>query len=333
MPDSSTILLVDDEDSVQKLLAYPLERDGFRVVQARDGEEALARFAGERVDLVVLDLMLPKVDGLEVCKRLRAPSSGADHHAHRPRRRARQGARPRARRGRLHHEAVLDPRVPQPGARACCAARPFRSAAQDGEAIIERDGLRIDLGRRDVEVRGGGSCSSRTSSSSCCARWPPARAASSRARCSCRRSGAVPTTASRARSTFTCGTCARSSSRIPANRSYILTVRGVGYRFRAVRGCFRSVGVQLSLALLLVVAVALGIVYLSVVPSLRDRADQHPRRPDGADRRERSAAGRRCDAVQPGVRRDGVGGERRRPGRADGAARAAGRGQPLPVLG
>ena len=74
MPDSSTILLVDDEDSVQKLLAYPLERDGFRVLQARDGEEALARFADEQVDLVVLDLMLPKLDGLEVCKRLRAQS-------------------------------------------------------------------------------------------------------------------------------------------------------------------------------------------------------------------------------------------------------------------
>jgi DNA-binding response OmpR family regulator len=75
MPDSSTILLVDDEDSVQKLLTYPLERDGFRVVSARDGEEALTRFAEERVDLVVLDIMLPKLDGLEVCKRLRAESS------------------------------------------------------------------------------------------------------------------------------------------------------------------------------------------------------------------------------------------------------------------
>jgi DNA-binding response OmpR family regulator len=75
MPDSSTILLVDDEDSVQKLLTYPLERDGFRVVSARDGEEALTRFAEEPVDLVVLDIMLPKLDGLEVCKRLRAESS------------------------------------------------------------------------------------------------------------------------------------------------------------------------------------------------------------------------------------------------------------------
>jgi DNA-binding response OmpR family regulator len=75
MPDSSTILLVDDEDSVQKLLTYPLERDGFRVVSARDGEEALMLFADEPVDLVVLDIMLPKLDGLEVCKRLRAESS------------------------------------------------------------------------------------------------------------------------------------------------------------------------------------------------------------------------------------------------------------------
>src|SRR6188472_1273428 len=75
MPDSSTILLVDDEDAVQKLLAYPLERDGFKVVQARDGEEALARFAEQRFDLVVLDVMLPKLDGLEVCKRLRATSN------------------------------------------------------------------------------------------------------------------------------------------------------------------------------------------------------------------------------------------------------------------
>src|SRR5437660_1036575 len=75
MPDSSTILLVDDEDAVQKLLAYPLEREGFRVVQARDGQEALERFGEERIDLVVLDIMLPKLDGLEVCRRLRAQST------------------------------------------------------------------------------------------------------------------------------------------------------------------------------------------------------------------------------------------------------------------
>src|SRR2546430_13833198 len=75
MPSSSTILLVDDEDSIQTLLTDPHERDGYRVVQARDGEEALRRFAEEQVDLVVLDVMLPKLDGLEVCKRLRSESA------------------------------------------------------------------------------------------------------------------------------------------------------------------------------------------------------------------------------------------------------------------
>ena len=75
MADAVTILLVDDEEAVQKLLAYPLEHEGYRVVQARDGEEALARFGSEKVDLVVLDIMLPRLDGLEVCRRLRAHSS------------------------------------------------------------------------------------------------------------------------------------------------------------------------------------------------------------------------------------------------------------------
>ncbi len=75
MPDSATILLVDDEASVQKLLTYPLERDGYRVVQAWDGEDALAQFDREEIDLVVLDVMLPKLDGLEVCKHLRARST------------------------------------------------------------------------------------------------------------------------------------------------------------------------------------------------------------------------------------------------------------------
>src|SRR4026207_615946 len=75
MPSSSTILLVDDEESIQTLLTYPLERDGYTVVQARDGEEALRRFEEDHVDLVVLDVMLPRLDGLEVCKRLRSQSN------------------------------------------------------------------------------------------------------------------------------------------------------------------------------------------------------------------------------------------------------------------
>ena len=130
MTDSSTILLVDDDEAVRKVLSFPLERDGYTVIQAADGEEALRRFGEQPVDLVVLDVMLPKLDGLEVCKQLRAHELGADHHAHGPRRRARQGARARARRRRLRHEAVLDPRVPladagapPPGAGAAPRAR------------------------------------------------------------------------------------------------------------------------------------------------------------------------------------------------------------------
>jgi DNA-binding response OmpR family regulator len=66
------ILLVDDEQPIQALLSFPLQRDGYEVVQASDGREALARFAEQRFDLVVLDVMLPRMDGLEVCRRLRA---------------------------------------------------------------------------------------------------------------------------------------------------------------------------------------------------------------------------------------------------------------------
>ena len=75
MPEGSArILLVDDEQAVQTLLTYPLRRDGYEVIAAQDGQEALRRFAEQRFDLVVLDLMLPKLDGIEVCRRMRSRS-------------------------------------------------------------------------------------------------------------------------------------------------------------------------------------------------------------------------------------------------------------------
>ncbi len=154
MPDSSTILLVDDEDSVQSLLTYPLERDGFRVVSARDGEEALRLFAAEPIDLVVLDIMLPKLDGLEVCKRLRAESSvpiimltarddefdtvlglelGADDYITKPF---------SIREFRSRVRALLRR-----------AAAP-RAGDRENDEVIEVGELRIDVPRRTVEVRG-----------------------------------------------------------------------------------------------------------------------------------------------------------------------------------
>jgi DNA-binding response OmpR family regulator len=72
---SARILLVDDEQSIQTLLSYPLRKEGYDVVQATDGRQALDRFDEQAFDLVVLDLMLPKVDGLEVCRQLRSRSA------------------------------------------------------------------------------------------------------------------------------------------------------------------------------------------------------------------------------------------------------------------
>ena len=155
MPDSATILLVDDEESVQKLLTYPLERDGYRVVQARDGDEALSRFDAEDVDLVVLDVMIPKVDGLEVCKRLRARSAvpivmltarddeldkvlglelGADDYITKPFSIREFRSRIRA----LLRRAALPP----------------FGGEGDVEQMIVSDGLRVDVARRTVEVAG-----------------------------------------------------------------------------------------------------------------------------------------------------------------------------------
>jgi DNA-binding response OmpR family regulator len=69
------ILLVDDEDAVQKLLTYPLRKEGYEVVPALDGREALDRLAEDNFDLVVLDVMMPKMDGFDVCREIRARST------------------------------------------------------------------------------------------------------------------------------------------------------------------------------------------------------------------------------------------------------------------
>ena len=153
VPDaSSTILLVDDEDSVRTVLAFPLERDGYTVVQAADGEEALRLFDATQIDLVVLDIMLPRLDGLEVCKRLRTLSNvpiimltarddeldkviglelGADDYITKPFsiREFRSRVRALLRRARSQPDVAADER-------------------------IEHEGLVIDVARRTVEVRG-----------------------------------------------------------------------------------------------------------------------------------------------------------------------------------
>lgn len=67
----STILVVDDEEPIQELLRFNLEKEGYRVCVAKDGPEALGLVEKDQPDLIVLDIMLPGMDGLEVCRRLR----------------------------------------------------------------------------------------------------------------------------------------------------------------------------------------------------------------------------------------------------------------------
>jgi len=149
---AARILLVDDEQSVQTLLAYPLRKEGYEVVPALDGQEALDRAGSENFDLVVLDVMLPKVDGFEVCRQLRARSGvpiimltakaeefdkvlglelGADDYITKPF---------SMREFRSRVKAVL--------------RRADRLRAEEDEEPLDDGELRIDFGKRSVEVRG-----------------------------------------------------------------------------------------------------------------------------------------------------------------------------------
>ena len=69
------VLVVDDEKPISDIINFNLEKEGYEVLIAYDGEEALARVEADDPDLIILDLMLPKIDGLEVAKRVRVKHS------------------------------------------------------------------------------------------------------------------------------------------------------------------------------------------------------------------------------------------------------------------
>jgi DNA-binding response OmpR family regulator len=146
---------VDDERSIQTLLSYPLRKEGYDVVQATDGRQALERFDEQSFDLVVLDLMLPRVDGLEVCRRLRSKSAvpiimltakseeidkvvglelGADDYITKPFSMREFSSRVKAALRRIE------------------MSRPAQTAPD--EAPLEISSLRIDFSKRTVRVRG-----------------------------------------------------------------------------------------------------------------------------------------------------------------------------------
>jgi DNA-binding response OmpR family regulator len=150
---TARILLVDDEQPVQKLLSYPLEKDGYEVVPALDGQAALNEFDRQPFDLVVLDIMLPKVDGLEVCRQLRAKSSvpiimltakaeeidkvlglelGADDYITKP----------------------FSMREFRSRVRAALRRADMRDQIDGDEEPLERGDLRIDLAKRAVTLQG-----------------------------------------------------------------------------------------------------------------------------------------------------------------------------------
>jgi two-component system response regulator RegX3 len=153
MADPPLILVVDDEQSYRDALAVALQREGFLVETAADGSEALARFDAARPALVLLDVMLPKISGIDVCRELRARSRvpiimvtaktseidavvglevGADDYVTKPFRLRELIARVRA---ALRRVPVVD------------------DGGEPAE-VIEVGDVRLDAGRHEVYVRG-----------------------------------------------------------------------------------------------------------------------------------------------------------------------------------
>jgi DNA-binding response OmpR family regulator len=148
---TARILLVDDEESIQTLLTYPLRKEGYEVVSAHDGREALDRFAEGRFDLVVLDVMMPRLDGIEVCRRLRSRSqvpiimlTARDDEVDKV----------------LGLEIGADDYITKPfsvrefRSRVKAALRRTQMPGAAGEEVITSGALEIDFGRRTVRVSG-----------------------------------------------------------------------------------------------------------------------------------------------------------------------------------
>ena len=133
-----TILVVEDEVPLLTLLRYNLEKQGFRVEEASDGQEALLRVSETKPDLVLLDWMLPQLSGLEVCRQLRRRPATRDLPIIMVTARVEQtGQRPRAQhwRRRLRQQALRHGRAAGPDPRAAAA---FQQRRQPRQASLSR---------------------------------------------------------------------------------------------------------------------------------------------------------------------------------------------------
>ncbi len=149
----TTILVAEDEESFVEALTLGLKREGFLVEVARDGEEALKKFETVKPDLLLLDVMLPRRSGLDVCREIRAKSKvpiimvtaksteldtvvglevGADDYVSKP-----------------YRMKELVARI-----RAVMRRTPADQKIEDQADIIELSGIQLDLARHEVHVRG-----------------------------------------------------------------------------------------------------------------------------------------------------------------------------------
>ncbi len=167
------VLLAEDEESFVDALVISLEREGFHVTVARDGAEAMARFEERTPDLVLLDVMLPRMSGLDVCRAIRARSSvpiimvtaksteidtvvgleiGADDYVAKPYRLRELISRMRAVLRRSPSAGGTSAEGDPPG------SRPIAEAADDadgeGTTALEVGGVRLDPERHECVVRG-----------------------------------------------------------------------------------------------------------------------------------------------------------------------------------
>ncbi len=146
------ILVVDDEPNIREVVGLYLRRDGHTVVSAADGEEALDLFRRDVPDLVVLDLMLPKISGFEVCRRMQA-----DRRVPLIMLTARGEEEERiVGLGLGADDYVVKPFSPRElAARVEAVMRRTEAVPEDGhERVLDFDGLRIDPSAREVLVRG-----------------------------------------------------------------------------------------------------------------------------------------------------------------------------------